>query len=210
MSMLIMEEIMNGTHDPTLTLREARVRYFRDNHFGEDGGYSDAWVDFKLGPLPMPFPNTEGRLRAVRYHDLHHILTGYATDTLGEFEISAWEIGAGCENFWAAWVLNLSGMTAGMMVSPGRISRAFARGLGSRTLYGEELEAQLGRTVGEVRAERLGEPARGAGVAARLAGALGVGFVVMTMLTCIVVPLVPVGLVMGRFAPRKPSGAGAG
>jgi hypothetical protein len=40
------------------TLREARERYFRANGFGESGGYDDAWVDFKLGPVPLPFPNT--------------------------------------------------------------------------------------------------------------------------------------------------------
>ena len=51
----------------------------------------------------MPFPNTPSRKRAVRYHDLHHALTGYATDLTGEFEISAWEIGSGCADHVAAW-----------------------------------------------------------------------------------------------------------
>ena len=73
------------------TLRTALATYFEDNGFGKDGGYEDAWVDFELGPIPLPFPNSAGRKRAVRLHDLHHIVTGYATDTLGEFEISAWE-----------------------------------------------------------------------------------------------------------------------
>lgn len=31
-----------------------------------------------------PFPNTHGRRRALAYHDLHHILTGYRTDFVGE------------------------------------------------------------------------------------------------------------------------------
>ncbi len=195
---------MDSSYDPGMTLREARARYFRDNRFGEDGGYGDAWVDFKLGPVPMPFPNTEGRVRAVRYHDLHHILTGYRTDTLGEFEISAWEIGAGCKDQWAAWALNLSGTAAGVLACPGRTYRAFARGLGSRTLYGEELEEQLGRTVGEVRAERLpaGEPPAGAGVAARF-GATVVGFLVMIVLTILVLPMVPFGVLAGIWKKRQ-------
>src|SRR5688572_1778448 len=88
------------TYEPSATMREARARYFEVNDFGVDGGYQDAWVDFKLGPLPMPFPNTQGRLRAVAYHDLHHILTGYDTEIIGELEISAWELGAGCKSFW--------------------------------------------------------------------------------------------------------------
>ena len=71
--------------DPSDTLRRARDEYFRVNNFGPNGGYDDAWVDFKLGPIPMPVPNTPSRKRAVRYHDLHHALTGYATDIRGEF-----------------------------------------------------------------------------------------------------------------------------
>jgi hypothetical protein len=81
------------------TLAHARDDYFRVNGFGANGGYDDAWVDFKLGPIPMPFPNTPSRKRAVRFHDLHHALTGYATDVRGEFEISAWEIGSGCAEY---------------------------------------------------------------------------------------------------------------
>ena len=77
-----------------LPLRDARRLYFDANHFGADGGYGDKWVDFKLGKVPFPIPNSPGRVRAVRFHDLHHVLTGYDTSTIGEFEISAWEIAA--------------------------------------------------------------------------------------------------------------------
>ena len=63
-------------YDPEQTMRQARELYFAANHFGTDGGYSDAWVDLKLGPVPLPFPNTASRVRALRFHDLHHILTG--------------------------------------------------------------------------------------------------------------------------------------
>src|SRR5207302_2399442 len=106
------EETMTAyAPDPSLTLHDARDEYFRVNDFGPNGGYDDAWVDFKLGPIPMPFPNSPGRKKAVRFHDLHHALTGYATDTIGEFEISAWEVGSGCAGYLAAWQLNLAGMT---------------------------------------------------------------------------------------------------
>lgn len=137
------------------TLREARAQYFVDNHFGEDGGYASPWVDFKLGPLPVPFPNTGSRVRAVGYHDLHHVLTGYRTDLIGEFEISAWELGGGCKDYAAAWVLDLSGMATGMLLSPRRMFRAFVRGMRSRTVYGEEMDALLERRVADVRAERV-------------------------------------------------------
>src|SRR5437868_15423667 len=115
-------------YDPQMTMADARARYFAVNDFGPNGGYDEAWVDFKLGPLPMPIPNTKGRAAAVGYHDLHHVVTGYDTDTIGEFEISAWEIAAGCKDVSAAWVLNLSGMAAGLVAAPRRTLRAFLRG----------------------------------------------------------------------------------
>src|SRR5688572_33141544 len=101
-----------------ITVREALARYFEANGFGANGGYDEPWVDFKLGPIPMPFPNTKGRVRAVGYHDLHHVLTGYTTGTIGEFEIAAWEIAAGCKGFVAAWALNLGGMAGGLFSAP--------------------------------------------------------------------------------------------
>jgi hypothetical protein len=122
-----------------MPLRDARRIYFDANHFGEDGGYGAKWVDFKLGQIPFPIPNAPSRVRPVRFHDLHHVLTGYDTSTIGEFEISAWEIAAGCRGFAAAWVLHLSGMFAGMLVAPRRTFLAFVRGRRSRTLYGETL-----------------------------------------------------------------------
>ena len=44
-----------------VTMEQARARYFEVNGFGADGGYAADWVDFKLGPIPLPFPNTDGR-----------------------------------------------------------------------------------------------------------------------------------------------------
>ena len=167
------------------TLARARDDYFRANGFGENGGYDDAWVDFKLGPSPMPFPNTPARKRAVRFHDLHHALTGYATDLVGEFEISAWEIASGCADHVAAWQLNLSGMVGGLFVAPRRVWHAWLRGRHSRNLYRAPYDdALLSRTVGDVRRELgLEEPLRPARasdvfwfVLASLAGlAIGLG-----------------------------------
>ncbi|EYF03618.1 hypothetical protein [Chondromyces apiculatus] len=143
-----------ASYDPSLSLRAALPLYFAENGFGEDGGYGDAWVDFKLGPIPMPFPNTPGRLRAVRYHDMHHLITGYRADqATGEFEIAAWEVGAGCRGFWAAWHLNLGGLAAGALGLPRRAFRAFVRGRRASSLYGRDYEALLDKTIAEVRAE---------------------------------------------------------
>lgn len=167
-----------------LTMREARAQYFEDNAFGEDGGYGSPWVDFKIGPIPFPFPNTPMRVKAVRYHDLHHVLTGYATDFAGEMEIAAWEVGAGCGRFPVAWQLNLSGLVGGLFSVPRRSFRAFVRGRRSRSLYGRDLERLLDLTVAEAQAE-LSVPAgqarpRVADVGLYLL-ALAAGFVIGTV-----------------------------
>lgn len=135
------------------TMRTALQQYFESNGFGVDGGYSAKWVDFKLGPIPFPFPNTDARKKAVKFHDLNHIVTGYRTDTVSEFEISAWEIGAGCRNFAAAWVINFAGTAAGMAVAPVRTFRAFVRGRRQRATYWLEYENALEREVDDVKRE---------------------------------------------------------
>lgn len=143
------------------TMREAVTTYFRENGFAEDGGYSAKWVDFKLGPIPFPLPNSEARKKAVRFHDLNHVLTGYRTDFGGECEISAWELGAGCEEYVAAWALNLGGMTAGLWFQPLKTWRAFVAGRRSRhAAYAMNYDYALGREVQDVK-EQLGITTQG-------------------------------------------------
>lgn len=143
------------TYADSLSLRDARRVYFDANAFGADGGYAKRWVKVKLGPVPFWFPNSPGRVKAVRYHDLHHVATGYDTDLVGEGEIGAWEVASGCRGFVAAWVLNLLAMVLGSVISPERLFRAFVRGRHSRNLYGDAFDdALLATSVGALR-ERL-------------------------------------------------------
>jgi len=139
------------------TLREARLRYWRANGFGDDGGYSKKWEVLKIGPLPFPIPNGAARKDAIRYHDLNHVITGYDTDLSGETEIAAWEVASGCGTKWVAWLLNLQAL----LMSPAwpkRTLRAWARGRRSKNLYSDGFtEETLDQTVGELR-DRLNVP----------------------------------------------------
>ena len=134
------------------TMREERQRYFEENGFGEDGGYNDDWVKVKLGPIPVAIPNSPARKKAVPFHDMHHILTGYQTDWNGEAEIAAWELASGCKHMIAAWILNLFAMGMKLPISAGRIYTAFMRGRQSRNLYDQDLDTLLDQPAGEVRA----------------------------------------------------------
>jgi hypothetical protein len=135
-----------------LSMRVARQRYFQENGFGEDGGYQKKVVWVEMGPLRLPVPNSPSRVYAVRYHDMHHVLTGYATDWRGEFEISAWEIGAGCADAWFAWGINLGGLMGGLLTIPRRTAKAFYRGRRSCSLYAYEHDAIIDAPVAALRA----------------------------------------------------------
>ena len=57
-------------YNPEMTLRDARERYFRLNGFGADGGYEERWIKVKVWHVPVWLPNTKGRRKAVRLHDV--------------------------------------------------------------------------------------------------------------------------------------------
>ncbi len=142
-------------YDDALSLRDARTQYFERSGFASDGGYSDRWVFLKTaGVTILAFPNTAARVRAVRFHDLHHVLTEYDTTWTGEAEISAWELASGCADQYAAWVLNIGAACIGLFIAPRRVLRAFARGRRTRNLYREQFSDELlhGK-VGELRAK---------------------------------------------------------
>lgn len=131
-------------YSPDITLREARKIYFRLSGFGTDGGYNDRWIKVKVWKLPIWLPNVDNRRRAVRLHDLHHILTEYPTTWRGEAEISAWEIGTGgLRRYWAGWILDLMNLAQGLVVNPRGVFRAFMRGRGNSNLFAIEFSDDL-------------------------------------------------------------------
>lgn len=199
--------VLRDHYATSLTLREARDLYFRNNGFGEDGGYGDKWVDFKIGPVPFPFPNTAARIKAVKVHDLHHIVTGYRTNFVGELEISAWEIGGGCEDMVAAWVLNLSGMGFGFLIAPSRTFRAFVRGRRGHTLYRYAYcDALLAKTVAEIRTETGADRSDAAATVGDVVRAISwgiLGVLVGTLLFGMLLPLAPIGFVITNLARKR-------
>ena len=122
---------MNNTQN----VGEALEAYFETYGLGKDGGLDNAWGKLKMGNVYIPFPNPHSRKRALIFHDIHHLATGYKADWEGEASIAAWEIGSGCKDFYAAWVLDLGGMALGIWIYPKQVFKAFVRGLRSRNLY---------------------------------------------------------------------------
>ena len=138
-------------YDSEMTLGDARSLYF--DLFGfKNGGYDDAWVVVKVWRIPIVFPNTKGRLRAVKLHDLHHVLTEYDANWMGETEIGAWEVATGLRKHYQGWLLDLLAFAIGLVINPRGVYRAFMRGRQSSNLYDMEFtEEFLSNRVGEIR-----------------------------------------------------------
>jgi hypothetical protein len=181
----------------SLTVRAARARYFAMNGFDERG-YAARWVRLQAGPIPVLIPNTRARVRSVRVHDVHHVVTGYATSWRGEAEIGAWEIASGCADHGAAWLLNLMALPVGLALAPRATFHAFVRGRRSSNLYRQTIDdALLARRVDDLmRALALD---RQAGPASRGDVAAFVGWSVAglgTLATLVTLSLAPVLLLL--------------
>lgn len=143
-----------------MSMREALDLYFKRNGFTADG-YSASTFTIKLLGIPFTFPNTTNRKKALPLHDFHHILTGYGTNWIGEAEIGAWELRAGC-NSLVTYGLNGSGALLGLFISPRRVWQAFHAAHGQHTLYREteSYASLLEMSVDSLR-RRLGIPPEG-------------------------------------------------
>src|SRR5206468_2426615 len=104
----------------------ALTEYYREHGLPSDGGESARWFRVRLGRLTIPVPNPPARRRAVFYHDVNHLVTGYDTTfSQGEMEIAGFEVGVGCGRFWIAWFINLFMMGLGLVIAPRAVLRAF-------------------------------------------------------------------------------------
>lgn len=137
-----------------MTLGQARDAYLQKYGFST-AAYEERWAAIKLGPIKFWIPSTRSRRQAIRFHDLHHALTGYPAIPSGEAEIGAWEIATGCGRFRAAWVLNLFAMGMGLLIAPGKTYRAWVRGRHTTTNFYHVAydEALLAKGADEMRRE---------------------------------------------------------
>ncbi|NOT37236.1 MAG: hypothetical protein HOP11_07640 [Saprospiraceae bacterium] len=111
-------------------------KFYQEYNLGEEGGNKLSFVTIELGGLfHFYIPNWDARRKAVLRHDIHHLITGFESKILGELEISSWEIGSGCLNYFAAYLINSSGFLLGLLIYPKASFRAFALGCDSKNLY---------------------------------------------------------------------------
>src|SRR5882757_6934625 len=88
-----------------------------------------------LFPYTTLFRSFAWRRRAILAHDLHHLLTGYPCTLRGEFQMAAWEFGAGPMPHWGATLFCLPLVLVGICWAPRRMLLAFLGGRRSRSLH---------------------------------------------------------------------------
>ncbi len=139
-------------YDENLPVKTALAQLFERFGFLADA-YTAKWFVLRVGKFPIYVPNIPARVKVARFHDIHHVLTGYPANWRGEAEIGAWEIATGCRTSFIAWFLNGGAVVVGLFLWPRAVARAFRRGRRTRTnLYHDfEYEPLLEMTVREVR-----------------------------------------------------------
>lgn len=119
-----------------MDLQQELAAFYARHGFGETPGRRALTVPVYTGCLLVPLPNIETRHRYLKYHDLHHLITGYSVGRIGEGEVSAWELGTGSLlNSPLLATMNLIALSTGLILEPRRMWQAFRRGCRSRNLY---------------------------------------------------------------------------
>jgi hypothetical protein len=129
------------------TVRAGRDRYLASNSLTLDS-YTDRGFPIYVGSWVVRLPNPG----LLHLHDLHHVVTGYGTGLIGEAEISAYELRAGCRSVMVH-LLCVGAILCAIFLAPGRIVRAWKRARGARTLYYSAIpyETLLEMSVSELR-----------------------------------------------------------
>ena len=125
-------------------ITEELETFYRKHGFGEVVGARPLTVPVYTGCILVPLPNIETRRRYLKYHDLHHIVTGFSVGRIGEGEVSAWELGTGsARHSPLLGVMNLIALSTGLFLEPKRMWRAFLLGCTSRNLYSAAARAAV-------------------------------------------------------------------
>lgn len=128
---------MSNTPDSDfpLTIKEALIGFYKFNQLNLTDDFSSHCVRVYIGCLLAPVPNLRARKKYLKFHDMHHIITEYGIDRIGESEISAWELGSRSCRKPIISVMNLFALSTGFVLSPSRVLKAFYRGCRSKNLY---------------------------------------------------------------------------
>ncbi len=147
----------------THAIHQALTDFYAQHGFGEELGKRPKTVAVYTGCLLVPLPNIETRNKYLKYHDIHHIITGYSTGRIGEGKISAWELGTG--SFFAnpiLGVMNLIALSTGIFLDRHAMWHAYKKGCNSSNLYKpkarKEIDDGIWSSVTDLSNLKVGNP----------------------------------------------------
>lgn len=118
-----------------LTIREALIGFYKFNRLNVAKDFTSHCVRVYIGCILAPVPNLKARKKYLKFHDIHHIISGYGIDRIGESEVSAWELGSRSCRKPIISVMNLFALSTGFILNPARVTKAFYKGCRSKNLY---------------------------------------------------------------------------
>lgn len=118
-----------------MTTKEALLGFYNFHKLNLSEDFKSHCVRVYIGCLLAPVPNVSARKKYLKFHDLHHIMTGYGIGKVGESEVSAWELGSRSCRKPLISIMNLFALSTGFILKPKRVLNAFYRGCRSRNLY---------------------------------------------------------------------------
>lgn len=127
-----------------MSIHDELSRFYQRCGFGSTLGKRPRLVPVYTGCMLVPLPNIETRNRYLKYHDLHHLMTGYSVGRIGEGEVSAWELGTGSAFISPTLgTMNLIALSTGLVLQPRRMWAAFERGWAGRSLYPKKVRQAI-------------------------------------------------------------------
>ena len=121
-----------------MTAKDALSHYFVEQGLFPEGSSVEDWLEerwYRIGGFPV-LPLVGKIKESLILHDVHHLVTGYETTWIGEFELAGWELGSGgCHTHFFFWLDRLGAFAFGLLVTPRRVWRALRSGRRARNLY---------------------------------------------------------------------------
>ncbi len=121
--------------------------------------YKDNWVRVAMWGRRVPVFPIYGFKKSLFLHDIHHLLSGYETDWVGELEIAAWELSSGgCGHHYLYWLDRLVFVALGFLFAPRKTWRAFCRGWKHKNIFHRDPMDLMPVPVEELRRETVDRP----------------------------------------------------
>lgn len=118
-----------------MTTREALIGFYKFNRLNLTADFESHCARVYIGCILAPVPNINARKKYLKFHDLHHVMTGYGIGRVGESQISAWELGSKSCRKPLISIMNLFALSTGFILKPTRVIEAYYRGCRSKNLY---------------------------------------------------------------------------